>query len=84
MLEEFYNIFGPELKSVTGDPRRIEEVVKRVDALVKPIEEVGNLLFCGSGEQLCSVHGQLGSICFVTKSTCGPYNVINIFDCFII
>ena len=40
MLEEFYNIFGPELKAVTGDPKRIEDVLKRVDALVKPIEEV--------------------------------------------
>lgn len=40
VLEEFYNIFGPELKSVTGDPKRIEDVLKRVDALVKPIEEV--------------------------------------------
>ena len=46
MLEEFYNIFGPELKSVTGDPRRIEEVLKRVDALVKPITEVGR--YCSS------------------------------------
>ena len=43
VLEEFYNIFGPELKSVTGDPKRIEDVLKRVDALVKPIEEVSSL-----------------------------------------
>ena len=42
VLEEFYNIFGPELKSVTGDPKRIEDVVKRVDALVRPIEEVSD------------------------------------------
>ena len=40
VIEEFYNIFGPELKAVTGDPHHIEEVLKRVDALVKPIEEV--------------------------------------------
>jgi len=39
-VEEFYNIFGPELKAVTGDPRHIEDVLKRVDALVQPIEEV--------------------------------------------
>jgi len=44
VVEEFYNIFGPELKAVTGDPRHIEEVLKRVDALVKPIEEVAMLL----------------------------------------
>ena len=41
MLEEFYNIFGPELKAVTGDPERIEEVLLRVDKLVEPIEQVG-------------------------------------------
>ena len=39
-MEEFYNIFGPELKAVTGDPKRIEDVVKRVDGLVKPLENV--------------------------------------------
>ena len=40
MLEEFYNIFGPELKAVTGDPKRIEEVLKRVSALVKPLADL--------------------------------------------
>ena len=40
VLEEFYNIFGPEMKAVTGDPKRIEDVVKRVDGLVKPLENV--------------------------------------------
>ncbi|CAH1233746.1 DNAH10 [Branchiostoma lanceolatum] len=40
VLEEFYNIFGPELKAVTGDPKRIEDVLKRVDGLVEPVEEV--------------------------------------------
>ncbi|XP_050408300.1 dynein axonemal heavy chain 10 [Patella vulgata] len=40
VLEEFYNIFGPELKAVTGDPKRIEDVVYRVDALVFPIQQI--------------------------------------------
>ena len=40
VLEEFCNIFGPELKAVTGDPRRIEDVLRRVEALVKPVSEV--------------------------------------------
>ena len=40
VMEEFYNIFGPELKAVTGDPKRIEDVLKRVDGLVRPIENV--------------------------------------------
>uniref|UniRef100_A0A8C1QBG0 Dynein heavy chain 10, axonemal-like n=1 Tax=Cyprinus carpio TaxID=7962 RepID=A0A8C1QBG0_CYPCA len=39
-LDEFYIIFGPELKAVTGDPKRIDEVLHRVDCLVEPIEEV--------------------------------------------
>ena len=42
-MEEFYNIFGPELKAVTGDPKRIEDVLKRVDALIVPIESVSRL-----------------------------------------
>uniref|UniRef100_A0A3P8UAE7 Dynein axonemal heavy chain 10 n=1 Tax=Amphiprion percula TaxID=161767 RepID=A0A3P8UAE7_AMPPE len=40
ILEEFHNIFGPELKGVTGDPKRIDEVLCRVDDLVLPFEEV--------------------------------------------
>lgn len=40
ILEEFYNIFGPELKGVTGDPKRIDEVLCRVESLVLPIEDV--------------------------------------------
>uniref|UniRef100_A0A670YVL6 Dynein axonemal heavy chain 10 n=1 Tax=Pseudonaja textilis TaxID=8673 RepID=A0A670YVL6_PSETE len=38
VMEEFYNIFGPELKAVTGDPKRIDEVLYRVDSLVSPME----------------------------------------------
>ncbi|XP_073442216.1 dynein axonemal heavy chain 10 [Dendrobates tinctorius] len=38
VLEEFYNIFGPELKAVTGDPKRIDDVLHRVDGLIKPME----------------------------------------------
>ncbi|XP_063171723.1 dynein axonemal heavy chain 10 [Candoia aspera] len=38
VMEEFYNIFGPELKAVTGDPKRIDEVLYRVDGLVSPME----------------------------------------------
>uniref|UniRef100_UPI0037E7F8F2 dynein axonemal heavy chain 10 n=1 Tax=Semicossyphus pulcher TaxID=241346 RepID=UPI0037E7F8F2 len=40
ILEEFYNIFGPKLKGVTGDPKSIDEVVGRVDSLVLPFESV--------------------------------------------
>ncbi|KAK2837261.1 hypothetical protein Q5P01_014473 [Channa striata] len=35
-----YNIFGPEVKGVTGKLIRIDEVLCRVDSLVLPIEEV--------------------------------------------
>ncbi|KAJ3091388.1 Dynein heavy chain 10, axonemal [Quaeritorhiza haematococci] len=39
VMEQFYNIFGAQLKAVTGDPQRIDEVIKRVDALVVPFEQ---------------------------------------------
>ncbi|ORZ35435.1 dynein heavy chain and region D6 of dynein motor-domain-containing protein [Catenaria anguillulae PL171] len=40
VLEQFYGIFGPELKAVTGDTQQIDEVIKRVDLLVIPIEQL--------------------------------------------
>uniref|UniRef100_H0WZ39 Dynein heavy chain tail domain-containing protein n=1 Tax=Otolemur garnettii TaxID=30611 RepID=H0WZ39_OTOGA len=40
VIEEFYNIFGPELKAVTGDPKRIDDVLCRVDSLVTPMENL--------------------------------------------
>ncbi|KAI9223372.1 dynein heavy chain and region D6 of dynein motor-domain-containing protein [Blastocladiella britannica] len=40
VLEQFYGIFGPELKAVTGDTQQIDEVIKRVDSLVVPIEQL--------------------------------------------
>lgn len=39
-IEEFHNIFGPELKAVTGDPERIDTVIQRVDRLVLDIETI--------------------------------------------
>ncbi|KAI9009714.1 dynein heavy chain and region D6 of dynein motor-domain-containing protein [Gaertneriomyces semiglobifer] len=40
VMEQFYSIFGPELKAVTGDPQQIDEVIKRVENLVVPFESV--------------------------------------------
>ncbi|MGH0156714.1 UNVERIFIED_CONTAM: hypothetical protein FKN15_032047 [Acipenser sinensis] len=40
IAEEFHNIFGPELKAVTGDPKGIDDVLHWVDSLVVPIEEL--------------------------------------------
>ncbi|XP_006894689.1 PREDICTED: dynein heavy chain 10, axonemal [Elephantulus edwardii] len=40
VIEEFYTIFGPELKAVTGDPKRIDDVLCRVDSLVSPMENL--------------------------------------------
>jgi dynein heavy chain len=40
VLEEFYNIFGPELKAVTGEPKRIEEVLNRVRNLIVKVKSV--------------------------------------------
>ncbi|XP_011874224.1 PREDICTED: dynein heavy chain 10, axonemal [Vollenhovia emeryi] len=39
VLQDFYNIFGHDLKSIINDPAQIDAVIKRVDALVVPIEE---------------------------------------------
>ncbi|NXV97678.1 DYH10 protein, partial [Calonectris borealis] len=40
IIEEFYNIFGPELKTVTGDPKRIDDLLRRVNGLTSPMEEL--------------------------------------------
>ncbi len=40
VMDQFYSIFGPELKAVTGDPQAIDEVIKRVEALVIPFETI--------------------------------------------
>ena len=38
VMEQFYNIFGAQLKAVTGDAQQIDEVIKRVDQLIVPFE----------------------------------------------
>jgi dynein heavy chain len=40
VLEDFHNILGPELKAVTGDSQGIDDVLRRVEALVVPLEQV--------------------------------------------
>jgi dynein heavy chain, axonemal len=40
VLEEFYNIFGPELKAVTGEAKKIEDVLSRVRNLAHLIKTV--------------------------------------------
>jgi dynein heavy chain len=45
VMEQFYSIFGPELKSVTGDTQAINEVIKRVDALIIPFETISFDIF---------------------------------------
>ncbi|ORX45970.1 hypothetical protein BCR36DRAFT_332447 [Piromyces finnis] len=40
VMEQFYNIFGPELKAVTGDPQKIDEVLRRVEGLIVPFETI--------------------------------------------
>ncbi|KAM6052185.1 dynein axonemal heavy chain 10 [Chlamydotis macqueenii] len=40
IIEEFYNIFCPELKVVTGDPKRIDHLVRGVNGLTSPMEEL--------------------------------------------
>lgn len=38
VLQDFYNIFGAELKSIINDPARIDAIKKRVDELLMPIQ----------------------------------------------
>ena len=39
-LEEYYNVFTPELKSVTGKPHKINEILERVHKVLELIEHV--------------------------------------------
>lgn len=56
VMEQFYNIFGPELKAVTGDPEQIDEVVRRVQELTVPFEtcpfDIYNKKYATSWESL--------------------------------
>lgn len=40
LLLEFQNFFGPEIKAVVGDPRKIEDALKKAFLLVKPFVEM--------------------------------------------
>ncbi|NXL28176.1 DYH10 protein, partial [Glaucidium brasilianum] len=40
VIEEFHSIFGPELKAVTGDPKRVDDLLRRVNGLTSPMEEL--------------------------------------------
>lgn len=40
IIYHFGNIFGPELKAIVTDPQKIDQVTRRVDNLVTPIENV--------------------------------------------
>jgi dynein heavy chain, axonemal len=48
-LEEFYNIFTPELKSVTGKPHKINEILERVHKVLELIEHVRDRYFVEDG-----------------------------------
>ncbi|XP_043285591.1 dynein axonemal heavy chain 10-like [Venturia canescens] len=38
VLQDFYNIFGAELKSIINDPAQIDAIIKRVEKLTVPLE----------------------------------------------
>ncbi|NWX18280.1 DYH10 protein, partial [Aegotheles bennettii] len=40
VIEEFYSIFGPELTTVTGNPKGIGNLVRGVNELTSPMEEL--------------------------------------------
>lgn len=52
LLTEFQNFFGPEIKAVVGDPRKIEEALKKAFALVKPFIEVKFDPFLNANQKL--------------------------------
>nr|XP_034180267.1 dynein heavy chain 10, axonemal [Osmia lignaria] len=45
VLQDFYNIFGPHLKSIISDPAQIDTIIKRVDRLITPILEADFNIF---------------------------------------
>lgn len=47
----FYNIFGPELRSIVVDPQRIDSVSKRVEKLVIQIENTDFDIFKESSKE---------------------------------
>uniref|UniRef100_A0A8C2U8V4 Dynein axonemal heavy chain 10 n=1 Tax=Coturnix japonica TaxID=93934 RepID=A0A8C2U8V4_COTJA len=40
VIEEFYNVFGSELKVVTGDAKQVDDLLRRADELTSPMEEL--------------------------------------------
>ncbi|XP_044581988.1 dynein axonemal heavy chain 10-like [Cotesia glomerata] len=45
VLQSYYNIFGPDLKSIITDPSQIDVIVKRVDELILPISNADFNIF---------------------------------------
>ena len=45
VLEDFYNIFGAELKSIINDPAQIDAIIKKVDKLVVPLQKADFNIF---------------------------------------
>lgn len=39
VLQDFYNMFGAELKAIMNNPEQIDGVIKRVDKLVVPVQQ---------------------------------------------
>ena len=44
MLQEFHNIFGTELKAVTGDTERIDDLLEQVADLIRPLRVVSKVV----------------------------------------
>ncbi|XP_026670097.1 dynein heavy chain 10, axonemal [Ceratina calcarata] len=45
VLQDFHNIFGPNLKSIISDPAQIDTIIKRVDRLIVPFLEADFNIF---------------------------------------
>ncbi|XP_011310250.1 dynein heavy chain 10, axonemal [Fopius arisanus] len=45
VLQDFYNIFGAELKSTINEPAQIDTIIKRVDELIDPVKNADFNIF---------------------------------------
>ncbi|XP_028981786.1 dynein heavy chain 10, axonemal [Diachasma alloeum] len=45
VLQDFYNIFGADLKSAINDPAQIDTIIKRVDELIDPVKNADFNIF---------------------------------------
>jgi dynein heavy chain len=73
VLDQFHKFFGPELRAVTGDAASIDEIAKKVEELVEPLESVPFDIFSrvekGSWDiEMSQFHKSVGEIELMTHT----------------